>query len=66
MNDMFDDALSKLGITAKTTICSMTLNEEDAKGLSERSERDFALEVSDEHRVGEESPTRFFCLHMKY
>ena len=35
MNDMFDDALSKLGITAKTTICSMTLNEEDAKAIND-------------------------------
>ena len=35
LNDMFDDALSKLGITAKTTICSMTLNEEDAKAIND-------------------------------
>ena len=35
LNDMFDDALSKLGITAKTTICSMPLNEEDAKAIND-------------------------------
>ena len=35
LNDMFDDALNKLGITAKTTICSMTLNEEDAKAIND-------------------------------
>ena len=47
LKHMFDDELRKMGITAKTTICSMTLNEEDAKILKEcinlsRSPREIA------------------------